>query len=47
MGFLVGIIRIQRKEIFFFFLGMGFLMGMVTDFVTLFLILIVKVHKIS
>ena len=51
MGILVGTIRTQRKEDFFiFFFGYEFSCGdwgWVTDFVTHFLILIVKVHKMS
>ena len=50
MGFLVGTIRTQCKEDFFFFFGYGFSCGdwgWVADFVTYFLILIVKVHKMS
>ena len=52
MGFLVGTIRTQLNEEFFFnsFFRHGFSCGdwgWVTDFVTHFLILIVKVHEMS
>ena len=48
MGFLVGTIRTQCKEEFFFFWVWVFLWGLgMANFVTHFLILIVKVHKMS